>query len=195
MSKEKPLKETIVCEWGSPSICGSHFATVREATLHMREHLLLYRIPNAQVTYQCTWRECVWSTQDVAEFHRHCLFHPFHTYLKYLGHEYKELKQLPKCGLDSSMSNILPSFDKELKCLWSRGNCGKTFDCVSDFYDHMGTHTSSSSMFECQWSGEPSSRDPVPTCPIVIITINILCQKWSKLPNKLKQGCKHTLMV
>ena len=152
MAKKKPLKETIVCEWGSPATCGSHFVTVNEATLHMREHLLLCRGPNAH-TYQCTWKDCAWSTQDLAEFHRHCLFHPFHTYLKYLGNEYRTLKQLPECGLDSSMSNILPSFDKELECRWSGGECGKKFDCVSDFYEHVLTHSSSSSMFKCRWSG------------------------------------------
>ena len=172
MAKAKALKESIVCEWGSPLVCGGHFATVSEATLHMREHLLLCRTPGPHTSYQCTWRDCAWSTQDVSEFHRHCLFHPFHTYLKYLGEEYRSLKQLLECGLDSSMSNILPSFDKELQCLWSE--CGKKFDCVSDFYEHMLTHTSSSTMFKCQWSGE-SLCTPVPTCSvyphIIIITI------------------------
>lgn len=166
MSKKKPLKETIVCEWGSPVTCGRHFATVSEATLHMREHLLLCRASNSHASYQCTWRACGWSTQDVAEFHRHCLFHPFHTYLKQLGDKYRILKQLPECGLDSSMSNILPSFDKELKCHWSSEECGKTFDCVNDFYEHVSTHTSSSSMFKCHWSGEQWSCELVPTCSV-----------------------------
>ena len=185
MSKEKPLKESIVCEWGSPVTCGSHFTTVREATLHMREHLLLHRTPNTDGIYQCTWRDCAWSTQNVAEFHRHCLFHPFHTYLKYLGYEYMKMKQLPECGLESSMSNILPSFDKELKCLWSGVDCGKTFDCVSDYYEHMLTHTSSSSNFKCQWSGKLSSRDLVPTC-FKSIVITMLYTKTGQVFQQIK---------
>ena len=169
MSKFNNLLQPLSCEWVCPLtgiVCDESFENMDTFISHVRQqHLPLgpsHSDPGPAHHHLqqdsmgiCHWYECQFKAASATsnEFKVHVLFHPHHSYLKLLGKEYQERQILPVCQVNPDLVNVLPLIEVDMRCQWDGGRCGAEFDCVSNLYDHVHKHVSSSDLI-CRWQGE-----------------------------------------
>ncbi len=62
--------------------------------------------------------------------------------------------KLPLCQYESTYSEVVQPLEVEPRCQWHGGDCGKTFEDVWEFYDHVRNHIrSKDSGGVCLWKG------------------------------------------
>lgn len=108
---------------------------------------------------ECPWRGCG-AVFDItgsnwSHFFWHIHFHVFHTYLKAIGDEELQKRNVSiQCGRDESQKNILPELTQVAVCRWA--GCDYVADNPWSFYRHVDSHASNqnSSTLElrkCHW--------------------------------------------
>ena len=144
-----------LCEWinipEEGTICGMRFETLDSFLTHIRSHISLLSKPGV-----CQWNLCRYSCTHPIEFTSHVLFHGHHSNLKCKGEEFSDFKCLPACQLGSELVNDVPKVEEGWKCLWEESDecCGKVFDCVNIYYDHVKEHVEKMEKSKCGWKGK-----------------------------------------
>ena len=155
MSKYPKLMQPVACEWLLPNdlVCEETFSNMDLFNTHIKDHFAAM-----DGSLSCQWVECDFTCSDLRELLCHVLFHPYHSYLKCLGSELQKKKELPSCQMGGDMRNVVPSLEKESKCLWDGGECGIEFDSVGEFYKHVHEHAMAEQNMCCHWKGRSISR-------------------------------------
>ena len=144
-----------LCEWinipEEGTICGMRFETLDSFLTHIRSHISLLSKPGV-----CQWNLCRYSCTHPIEFTSHVLFHGHHSNLKCKGEEFSDFKCLPACQLGSELVNDVPKVEEGWKCMWEESDecCGKVFDCVNIYYDHVKEHVDKMEKSNCGWKGK-----------------------------------------
>ncbi|XP_054728716.1 histone H4 transcription factor [Anastrepha obliqua] len=138
--------------------CDALFSNDWELNGHIEEHLKEI-IQDGTETFDCSWNECNFRTNDFTELKRHTYYHGYYAALLIRGkYECEQNPSIPKCSARPRKTDKIPELKNDFICEWT--DCQRTFISIVEFQDHIIQHAS----FEYEIQKSPNDTRPKVQC-------------------------------